>query len=69
MKKYVAGSGRRNCPRRELADASLLMYVAMRVAVLDLRKPVKEMKGFLPRKEWVTGMIMCVFPSFCFFIL
>ena len=55
------GFGRRICPGKELADASLFMYVAMSVAVLEMRGPVKDGKEVVPRKEWVAGTITCVF--------
>ena len=43
-----------------LADASLFMYVAMSVAVLELRNLVKEGREVVPRREWVAGTITCV---------
>lgn len=37
MREYIFGFGRRSCPGRELADASLFMFVTMSVAALDIR--------------------------------
>ncbi|OCB91350.1 cytochrome P450 oxidoreductase [Sanghuangporus baumii] len=37
VREYVFGFGRRACPGRELADASLFMFVAMSIAALDIR--------------------------------
>ena len=64
MREYVFGFGRRSCPGRELADASLFMFVAMSVATLDIRSPSGTISGFVDVKEgkgWVPGTITCVF--------
>ena len=65
VREYVFGFGRRSCPGRELADASLFMYAAMTVAVLDL----KQVPGKEAKREWVAGTITCVlFPFFSPFL-
>ncbi|EJD06297.1 cytochrome P450 oxidoreductase [Fomitiporia mediterranea MF3/22] len=62
VREYVFGFGRRACPGRELADATLFMFVAMSVAALNIR-PSSGKESDLANinvaegKGWVAGTI------------
>lgn len=64
MREYIFGFGRRSCPGRELADASLFMFVAMSVAALDIRPlagaDLSTMVDVKEGKGWVPGTITFV---------
>ena len=61
----VFGWGRRICPGMHLAEASLWIYAAHILAVMDV-VPAKNTRGedVLPREEPTPGIIKCVFPPY-----
>ena len=54
VRDFVFGFGRRICPGRELADATLFMAAAMSIAVFDLQVPEGGRK---PSFEFKPGTI------------
>lgn len=67
VREYVFGFGRRICPGRELADASLFMFVAMSVAALDIQAAAGMDLSKINISEglgWVSGTITCGCASF-----
>lgn len=57
--KLVFGFGRRICPGRLLADATLFLIVAKSLAVFNVRKPLDRKTGkFIePKVEFAPGII------------
>ena len=56
------GFGRRICPGKELADASLWIMIVTVLATLDVYAPEGE-GGLEGRVEYCPGIIRCVPPS------
>lgn len=54
VRDYIFGFGRRICPGKELADATLFMVAAMSIAVFDLRVPEH---GRTPGFEFQPGTL------------
>jgi len=54
----VFGFGRRICPGKELIDASVFIWIAMSIAVFDIRKAKDEFgREIEPRVEFSSGVI------------
>lgn len=60
VREFVFGFGRRSCPGKELADASLFMFAAMSLAVFDFRVPPNTPERRQPKFEFAPGTITCV---------
>lgn len=58
--EIVFGFGRRTCPGRHVADASIFMSVASILATLEVRKVVENGKVIDPVIEPSSGGIRCV---------
>ena len=56
-RNFAFGFGRRSCPGRELADASLFLTIAQTLAVFSIKKPVGNGKIVEPKVEFTTGTI------------
>jgi len=54
---YIFGFGRRICPAKHFADASLWLACASVLATFDIRPPVKDGKPVLPSVKYTDGAI------------
>lgn len=60
------GFGRRVCPGRQIADASLFLTISNTLAVFDVKKPLgKDGKEIEPPQDFTPGIISHPIPYKC----
>jgi len=65
-KNYIFGFGRRQCPGRHFADASVWVAIASIVAAFDISpSPNDEGEPTIPPEEYLTGFVRHVKPFPC----